>query len=81
MAANPDQGVNVGEGERWLSAAAGLALVGLLLRRRRLRGAALSVAAWLFERAVTGHCPINRLLGRNSARPREPMRPAASPAS
>jgi uncharacterized membrane protein len=78
LAPSPDRGVNVGEGERWISGAAGLALVGLSLRRRRLRGAVLPIAAWLFERAITGHCPVNRLLRRNSARAKDTVSPVAS---
>jgi uncharacterized membrane protein len=76
LAASPDRGINVGNGERWISGAAGLALVALTLRRRRLRGTLLPVAAWLFERAVTGNCPVNRLLRRNSAK--DTVSPVAS---
>jgi len=78
LSPSPDRGVNVGEGERWISGAAGLALVGLTLRRRRLRGTLLPIAAWLFERALTGHCPVNRVLRRNSARTKDTVSPVAS---
>jgi uncharacterized membrane protein len=60
--------VNVGRTERLISGAAGVALGVVSLRRRRLRPLLLPVAGSLISRAVTGRCPINRALGRNSAR-------------
>jgi uncharacterized membrane protein len=60
-------GINVGRTERWLSALAGLALVGSGLARRRLRSVLLPLGGSLLARAVTGRCPINRALGRNSS--------------
>jgi uncharacterized membrane protein len=59
--------VNVGRIERWVSGLAGLALVGYGLRRRRLRGVVLPLGANLVVRGITGRCPVNRALGRNSA--------------
>jgi uncharacterized membrane protein len=60
--------VNVGKTERLVSGAAGAALIALALRRRRLRPLLLTVGGNLISRAVTGRCPINRALGRNTAR-------------
>src|SRR5919199_5351494 len=67
-AEDDDSGVNVGRTERMVSglAAAAVAVVGL--RRKRLRPFLLPIAGSLFSRAVTGHCAVNRALGRNSAR-------------
>lgn len=67
-ASRPDDGVNVGPNERLISGAAGLALGLLSLRRRRLRPFLLPIAVELLTRAVTGRCPVNRALGRNTAR-------------
>jgi uncharacterized membrane protein len=61
-------GVNVGRAERLISGAGAVALTIVSLRRRRLRGLLLPVAGGLLSRAVTGYCPVNRALGRNSAR-------------
>lgn len=63
-----DDGVNVGRTERLVSGAAGLALALASLRGRRLRGLLLPIAGGLVVRAVTGRCPVNRALGRNTAR-------------
>jgi len=60
-------GINVGRTERWISALAGLALVGSGLSRRRLRSVLLPLGGSLLARAVTGRCPVNRAFGRNSA--------------
>jgi len=60
-------GINVGRTERWISALAGLALVGSGLARRRHRSVLLPLGGSLLARAVTGRCPINRALGRHSS--------------
>jgi uncharacterized membrane protein len=62
-----DDGVNVGNTERLVSGIAGAALVLLALRRKRLRGILLPIGGNLITRAVSGRCPINRALGRNTA--------------
>jgi uncharacterized membrane protein len=62
------RGVNVGRAERLVSGLAGAALIAFALRRRRSRGGLLSLGATLVGRAVTGRCPVNRALGRDSAR-------------
>jgi len=62
-----DDGVNVGRTERLVSAVAGVGLVVLALRRKRLRGILLPIGGNLITRAVSGRCPINRALGRNTA--------------
>jgi uncharacterized membrane protein len=62
-----DDRVNVGRSERLISAAAGVALGVVALRRRRLRSLLLPIAGTLVSRAVTGRCAINRALGRNTA--------------
>jgi len=70
--------VNVGRGERLLSGLAGAALGVYALRHRRLRGVLLPLAGALLGRAVTGRCPVNRALGRNSARGVERVSPVAT---
>ena len=50
--------VNVGRIERWISAFAGLALVGYGLRRKRIRGVLLPLGANLIARGITGRCPV-----------------------
>jgi uncharacterized membrane protein len=60
--------VNVGKTERLVSGVAGAALIALALRRKRLRPLLLTVGGNLISRGVTGRCPINRALGRNTAR-------------
>lgn len=73
-----DAGVNVGTAERWISGVAAAALAALAIRRGRggLHGAALPLAGVLLGRAVTGRCPVNQAIGRNSARDR--VSPVAS---
>jgi uncharacterized membrane protein len=75
---SPDRGINVGRTERWISGIAGVGLAALGLRRRRLRGLLFPVAGWLLDRAVTGRCAVNRILRRNSARPRDTVSRVAS---
>jgi uncharacterized membrane protein len=62
-----DGGVNVGKTERLISGVAGAAVIALALRRNRLRGLLLPVGGSLLSRAVSGRCPVNRALGRNTA--------------
>jgi uncharacterized membrane protein len=69
--------LNVGRRERWISAVAAAALAAYGLRRRRSR-ALLPLAGWLLGRAVGGRCPVNQLLGRNSALDDEPASPGTS---
>ena len=70
--------VNVGRRERWISAAAAAAVVAYGLRRRRGRRILLPIAGALLGRAVSGRCPVNGMLGRNSARGDDPSSPVAS---
>jgi uncharacterized membrane protein len=70
-------GVNVGKTERLVSGVAAAALAVFALRRKRLRPILLPLAANLVSRAVTGRCPVNRALGRNTAR-RSRVSPVAS---
>jgi uncharacterized membrane protein len=72
-----ENGVNVGKTERVISGLAATAVAVLGLRRRRLRPVLLPLAANLISRAVTGRCPVNRALGRNTARRRR-VSPVAS---
>jgi uncharacterized membrane protein len=62
-------GINVGTAERWLSGVAAAALAAYAIRRGPggLRRVALPLAGALLGRALTGRCPVNRALGRNSA--------------
>lgn len=71
-------GVNVGRTERIASGLAGAALVAFSLRQRRLRGLLLPLGGGLLVRALTGHCPVNRALGRNTALDDETVSPVAS---
>jgi uncharacterized membrane protein len=64
-----DNAVNVGNTERLVSGLAAAAVAAVALRRKRLRPLLLPLAANLLSRAVTGRCPVNRAIGRNSARP------------
>jgi uncharacterized membrane protein len=73
----PPEGVNVGKTERLISVVAAAAVAAVGLRRKRLRPLLLPVAGSLFSRGVTGHCAVNRALGRNSAR-RSRVSPVAS---
>lgn len=63
-----DNSVNVGKTERLVSGLAAAAVAAVALRRKRLRPLLFPLAANLISRAVTGRCPVNRALGRNSAR-------------
>jgi uncharacterized membrane protein len=67
----PERGnnsINVGKTERLVSGLAAAAVAVVALRRKRLRPLLLPLAANLISRAVTGRCPVNRAIGRNSAR-------------
>jgi uncharacterized membrane protein len=71
-------GNNVGRRERWISAVAAAAVMAYGLRRRRGRAVLLPIAGSLLGRAVSGRCPVNQLLGRNSAVDDEPSSPVTS---
>src|SRR5215212_400396 len=73
-----DTEVNVGRTERWISGAAGVALLAYGLGRRRFRGMLLPAGVGLLARAITGRSQINRVLGRNSAWRERPVSPVAS---
>ena len=70
--------MNVGRTERIASGLAGAALVALSLRQRRLRGLLIPLGGGLVVRAITGRCPVNRALGRNTALDDEATSPVAS---
>jgi uncharacterized membrane protein len=72
-----DESVNVGKTERLVSGLAAAAVAVVALRRKRLRPLFLPIAGTLISRAVTGRCPINRAIGRNSAR-KDRVSPIAS---
>jgi len=63
-----EQDINVGNAERWFSGIAGVAILAVGFRRRRWRRALWPLGSSLVGRALTGRCPVNRLIGRNSAR-------------
>jgi uncharacterized membrane protein len=63
-----DNAINVGKTERLVSGLAAAAVAAVALRRKRLRPLLFPLAANLISRAVTGRCPVNRAIGRNSAR-------------
>jgi uncharacterized membrane protein len=70
--------LNVGRRERWISAVAAAAVAAYGLRRRRGRGLLLPIAGALIGRAVSGRCPVNEMLGRNTALDDEPSSPVTS---
>lgn len=70
-------GINVGRTERLVSGLAGAAVIALALRRKRLRPFLLPLGGNLIARAVSGRCPVNRALGRNTAQG-ERVSPVAS---
>ncbi len=60
--------LNVGGIERWASLAAGAGLLMAALSRRKPSSALGAVAgSALLFRGVTGHCPVNARIGRNTA--------------
>src|SRR5690606_15937893 len=62
------RGKNVGGKERALSVAAGAALLGAGMRRHgATRAMLLPLGLALIGRGVTGICPVNRAIGRNTA--------------
>jgi uncharacterized membrane protein len=64
---NNGDGVNVGRAERRVSAAAGVLLAALGLRRRGVWGwAAVAGGVALVKRAITGHCALYARLGVTS---------------
>jgi uncharacterized membrane protein len=72
----PHSDVNVGRGERWLSAIAAAAVVVYGLRGRRRRKVLLPIAGALIGRALSGRCPVNEMVGRNSALDDDTLGPA-----
>ena len=73
-----DARINVGRSERWISGAAGAAVLAYGIRRRRLRALLLPLGIGLIRRALTGRCEVNRALGRNSALNDTRVSPVAS---
>ena len=69
---------NVGRRERWISAVAAAAVAAYGLRRRRGRQILLPIAGALIGRAVSGRCPVNEMLGRNTALDDNPSSPVTS---
>ena len=53
---------NVGPAERWLSGAAGMALLAYALGRQRYRLALVPIGVGLLRRAITGRCEIKRAM-------------------
>jgi len=74
----PEPDLNVGRRERWISAVAAAAVAAYGLRRRRGRQILLPIAGVLIGRAVTGRCPVNGMLGRNTALDDGPSSPVTS---
>lgn len=67
--------VNVGSVERVVSAGAGAFLAAIGLHRRSTWGAVLAAAgAALVTRGVSGYCPINEAIGRDSSGPQTASR-------
>ena len=63
---------NMGDSERWVSVLAGVGLIALGLNNRRFRSLVLPTGGALLLRGVSGWCPVNRALGRNTADRDEP---------
>lgn len=59
---------NVGLAERWISGAAGVALIAFALGRQRLRLVLVPVGLGLVQRALTGRCEFKRALAGIAAR-------------
>jgi uncharacterized membrane protein len=59
---------NVSNWERAASLAAGTALLVVAAKRPRLRSLATTTGSGLIARAVTGYCPVNAAVGRDSRR-------------
>jgi uncharacterized membrane protein len=59
---------NVSDWERAVSIAAGVALVYLGTRHAKGRRLATSTGAGLLARGITGYCPLNAAVGRDSSR-------------
>jgi uncharacterized membrane protein len=76
--AAPGTEINVGRRERWMSAVAAAAVAAYGLRGRRGRKILLPIAGALIGRAVSGRCPVNQVLGRNTALEQEPSSPFTS---
>ena len=74
----PGTGVNVGRRERWISAVAAAAVAAYGLSRRRGQRILLPIAGALIGRAVSGRCPVNGMLGRNTALDDGPSSPVTS---
>lgn len=71
--ARPVHRPNVGELERWISGAAGAALVFYGLKQRSLGSLALAaVGGGLIQRGATGHCELYHRLGVSTADSRHP---------
>jgi uncharacterized membrane protein len=70
--------VNVGTVERVASAVAGAALMFVAIRRRRATRFLVPLGGNLIMRGITGRCPVNRALGRNSALAEQAVSPVAS---
>jgi uncharacterized membrane protein len=73
-----DPEVNVGRTERWISGAAGVALLAYGLGRRRFRAVLVPAGIGLLHRALTGRSLLNRVLHRNSALQEGRVSPVAS---
>jgi uncharacterized membrane protein len=63
---------NMGDSERWVSVLAGVGLIALGLNSRRFRSLVLPTGGALLLRGVSGWCPVNQALGRNTADRDEP---------
>jgi len=57
---------NVRDSERWISVAAGMALLALARRRWASRALAAVAAGLFLRRGLTGSCPVYRGLGLSS---------------
>lgn len=76
--ASPETDINVGPRERWMSAVAAAAVAAYGLRHGRGRKVLLPIAGALIGRAVSGRCPVNQVLRRNTAWGDQPSGPFTS---
>lgn len=59
---------NVGKTERWISMAGGAALTYYGFKKKGLTSKLISAAgSSLLARGISGYCPVNNMMGRNSA--------------
>jgi len=67
---------NVSNWERWASIALGAALVGVAVKYPRYRSTTATAGAGFLSRGLTGWCPVNAAVGRDTSHRRDDTRAA-----